>query len=816
MIAPSDGQAYAQQLRSVYDAMELEVLSMIASRISKGLMTTPDDEHWLTAKLAEINKHQVTISEITKRVQRDGEKAFEDVAVQAYLSGMLSADSDLLGAGAELTKSRLDLKKIKEFKSSPATFGRIHSGAIAMLTASSMEGVKNAHLKMVRQTRDAYRDVITDVSKGVVTGVKTRQQIVQEALNKLADKGITKFKDSSGRNWDIGSYVEMATRTTTGQAVIQGHVNRMQDQGRDLVIVSDHPEESDLCRPHEGKVYSISGRDRKYKSLKWAINQGLFHPNCRHRVYAYIEGLTEQPKSTEDPKGAETRAKQRYIERQIRAWKKRQAVAITPQAKAKADKKVKEWQGTMRDFVAVHDRRRDYSREKISPIGGGYAPIGPKFSGKKSTVEITKDVDKKRVSEALKPLGGHAMGKALSDVKKSTKKAKEDVLDSAREVKKVDPVVVPKGIVESDVPKPPITKPLPPVPDPVIDPPSGRFGSGVEPYALPTPRTYRANVDEYAQIKMGYQPTSYSALREHDKRQQRFNEAYDSMFNDLHELVRFRSGKLVERLDRDFPEYARSKDRGSGGYLPNRLADQIAEDFTKIMNEDITPTIRVPENVLGLILESGRFKSQFETKTSKGALDTRLRRRIEDDLVGVPRKVKDQDRPIYGFADNLDGGSWSGSWYGGIKMRIKPEAYREKATVTYRDSLDYENIPFPIARADTDFFLASGLPINKVLDVIEAKKQGKDVRMEKIVGDSNYMEIQYHGGVTMGDVARIDIPRAVFDKEESIRKVALSVIESGLDIFITSSSGADGYKLQFANGKYFIGGSDPKEWEYEQ
>jgi L-ascorbate metabolism protein UlaG (beta-lactamase superfamily) len=62
----------------------------------------------------------------------------------------------------------------------------------------------------------------------------------------------------------------------------------------------------------------------------------------------------------------ELRQQQRYMERQIRHWKRREAAAITPEDKAKATAKVRQWQGSMRQFIDDTGRLRQRQRESIT------------------------------------------------------------------------------------------------------------------------------------------------------------------------------------------------------------------------------------------------------------------------------------------------------------------------------------------------------------------------------------------------------------------------------------------------------------------
>lgn len=110
--------------------------------------------------------------------------------------------------------------------------------------------------------------------------------------------------------------------------------------------------------------------DKWFMLLSVAIRGGLFHPNCRHTMGQYIEGLTKIPQpipAEKIRKQRELEEKQRAMERKIRALK-RKVEGTQDEKKVKEYKrKLREEQGKLREFIKEHDDvlRRDYSREKI-------------------------------------------------------------------------------------------------------------------------------------------------------------------------------------------------------------------------------------------------------------------------------------------------------------------------------------------------------------------------------------------------------------------------------------------------------------------
>jgi hypothetical protein len=56
--------------------------------------------------------------------------------------------------------------------------------------------------------------------------------------------------------------------------------------GTDLVQVSSHNTTTKICMPYEGKVYSISGKDKRFPPL---MNTPPYHPNCLHLIFPTFE-----------------------------------------------------------------------------------------------------------------------------------------------------------------------------------------------------------------------------------------------------------------------------------------------------------------------------------------------------------------------------------------------------------------------------------------------------------------------------------------------------------------------------------------------
>lgn len=326
----------AKATADLYGSAVESLLEMVTRRVAQGI----DQPGWADRKLVEVSRLRAEARSVVARLEAAGPTTVEEAIRDAY---RLGGEAAVLEVGGAVGQSQ----------------------AVDALVREMVTGLQSAHGQIVRATLDSYRTVIAEgAAPDVLTGARTRRQAAQRALNRFADRGITGFVDRSGRQWELRSYVEMATRTSVGRAHVAGALDRYQQAGHDLVIISDAPQECSVCRPFEGRVFSIGGKSLQYPPLSSAL--GLFHADCRHSASVYIEGLTRPLTHTADPEGDAARQEQRRLERGVRQWRQRQVVALDDSTRRQATKRVQEWDAKLARHVERHDLKRLRYREQIT------------------------------------------------------------------------------------------------------------------------------------------------------------------------------------------------------------------------------------------------------------------------------------------------------------------------------------------------------------------------------------------------------------------------------------------------------------------
>jgi hypothetical protein len=356
-------EGLATAVSSLYEQAELALIEKVTRALAEGL----DSPLWASLKLNAIGSLRTAIEDIITALQADATGAIRQAVTEAYDRGAQAAVAEL-GAIAP------------HVATIPAG-----THAVDRLAGALVQETGPVYMRMLRTGMDVYRQVIAEATSAPLLGATTRREAAGRALARFADRGVTGFVDRAGRAWNMTSYVEMATRSALGRAAVDAHTERLAAAGVDLVVVSDAPEECPRCKPWEGKVLRRSGpsgpdtvevehtteddrvvRVRVDGSLPEARAAGLMHPNCRHTVSAYLPGVTRPRPKPPSRASYEQSQQQRYLERQVRTWKRRAAGAIDDKQRTAANAKVREYQGRIRELVAETSLPRKPRREQLT------------------------------------------------------------------------------------------------------------------------------------------------------------------------------------------------------------------------------------------------------------------------------------------------------------------------------------------------------------------------------------------------------------------------------------------------------------------
>lgn len=216
--------------------------------------------------------------------------------------------------------------------------------------------------------------------------------------------------------------------------------------------------------------------------------------------------------------------------------------------------------------------------------------------------------------------------------------------------------------------------------------------------------------------------------------------------------------------------------------LGEKAVRDLEVNAQKIMDNASVYSRVKDQGILEKIIDD-RFKSQFETGTSGGALNTRYRAAIENSLMNYSLKTDPADRPIYGYMSEgptyNNGLSGNATFYGKVAIRLK-SSVKDRTTVTLGDSLNNETPASPVNKINA----ASLVPPEVVpfvnskdpTDQSYVKTTFRDISKAKNISQltensfSPYVEAQVHGRVLPSDIEEIHIHQSLWPPSAKVEE----------------------------------------------
>ncbi|NGP62695.1 phage capsid protein [Paenibacillus thiaminolyticus] len=363
-------------------------------------------EQWQRAKLRNLRQYRKANKRIIDSAGKDAEQLVDDVLRHSFSEGESRFERAwnrvvnffLKPFGKQRIVSSGEVDFPQDFHPPPSSeprpnvelpkappesdFFRMNEKKLGALQETVKNDLKKAQHGVLRRMDDVYRQTIYKAEVHMVAGAKTLDQAIDMATKEFLERGIDCITYSNGRRATIPAYAEMALRTASQRATFLGEGKKRDEWGVYTVIMSAHDNCSPWCMPFQGTVMiddvytSLSkeraaelSRDTGYLLLSYAMEQGAFHPNCRHTLATYFPGITRLPSPVDEEKAKrnyEAEQRQRYIERQIRRYKRLEAGSLDDANRTKYKEKVKEWTEKLSEHLADNPQlRRERRREKV-------------------------------------------------------------------------------------------------------------------------------------------------------------------------------------------------------------------------------------------------------------------------------------------------------------------------------------------------------------------------------------------------------------------------------------------------------------------
>lgn len=257
------------------------------------------------------------IQDIIDNTVAEAKKAGNDIVAEA---GNMAWNNDL----SMWKEHGVDLEKPNSMSQLIAAFQAQTVGELKNLTRSM--GFKNTVLGTTGVLNAYQREMDLALLK-VATGAFSYDQAVNDCVKRLAQSGLRSVDYASGRTYQLDTAARMSVRTGLSQLSGKIMEENLKGTGQDLVITSQHMGSRPEHAPWQNKVFSYSGKSKKYpdffKETGYGTATGLKGVNCTHDFYPFWEGASVIPEDIKcDENYYKNTQKQRKMERDIRATKR--------------------------------------------------------------------------------------------------------------------------------------------------------------------------------------------------------------------------------------------------------------------------------------------------------------------------------------------------------------------------------------------------------------------------------------------------------------------------------------------------------------
>lgn len=370
MLTPEYLDGMPEPILELYRQIEDDILRDMARRIATYDYWIPAAD-WQNLKLKEAGRQQKEIIKILAKYTGKSEAELRKLMQKATSDGLRS-DVSVYEAHGETVPLISEAKRL-----------------IDTLNVG-YQATKGTMLNITRTTANTatkqFERALDRAWLQVRSGGFSYDTAIRNAVKDLAARGIEAIRYPTGHTDTIEVAVRRAVVTGVNQTTCKLQEELAAEMDMDLVETSAHAGARPSHAVWQGKIFSLSGDSTKYpkfaEATGYGTGPGLGGWNCRHSFSPYYEGsprayppelLKEYEAKNITYNGEkmteyEASQKQRYMERQVRKWKREQvALDAAGQDTGEARKKIREWQGQLRDFTNQTGLKRQNAREQIAP-----------------------------------------------------------------------------------------------------------------------------------------------------------------------------------------------------------------------------------------------------------------------------------------------------------------------------------------------------------------------------------------------------------------------------------------------------------------
>lgn len=342
-------------ITAAFKAIENELMESMIRNMDRHRAEEDGEEilwsQWQTEQLKALELYKIKNQKKYEKKFRMLNKAAAGLIESANARGNMEQEIKILEAIRDGFKGYREASKTLQ-----GEFFRLNERKLEALVKATTEDMEKAETAILRMANDKYRKVIFNAQVYANTGAGTYEKAIDMATRDFLAAGLNCVEYANGARHTLSDYIDMALRTASKRAYLQGEGLKRQEWGTTLVIMNKRGNPCPKCLPWVGKVLIDdvwSGgkkEDGDYPLMSYAISKGLYHPRCKDSHATYFPGVstaedTWTRKELEEV-GLQSKeeARQQYTERQAEKYERLAKYSLDGENKRKYAARKEEWE----------------------------------------------------------------------------------------------------------------------------------------------------------------------------------------------------------------------------------------------------------------------------------------------------------------------------------------------------------------------------------------------------------------------------------------------------------------------------------------
>ncbi|PPK79859.1 ADP-ribosyltransferase exoenzyme [Lacrimispora xylanisolvens] len=341
-------------ISAAFEAIEQELIASMIRNMNRHraeeLKEGYDWSMWQVEQLKALEKYKLENQKKYSKQFKSINAQIGELIWQARQQGGMKQEAQILRAIKNGFKSYKPASAAMQ-----AEFFKLNTRKLEALIKATGNDMKKAETAVLRMANDQYRKAIFNAQVYANSGAGTYEKAVDMATKDMLSRGLNCVEYKNGARHALSDYADMAIRTASKRAYLQGEGEKRQEWGISTVIVGKRGNPCPKCLPFVGKVLiddvwsGGKASDGPYPFMSAAIARGLYHPRCKDSHSTYFPGIstTEDTWTREELKSIEKSYKkeqdQLYTQRQADKYGRLAEYSLDEENQQNYKRKAKQW-----------------------------------------------------------------------------------------------------------------------------------------------------------------------------------------------------------------------------------------------------------------------------------------------------------------------------------------------------------------------------------------------------------------------------------------------------------------------------------------